>query len=139
MVLDFTNTYDWVFVEGQGSLNHPGYSPVTLGLIHGSMPEAMIFCHKPGATTIEGYDNCPLPPLKQMIAINEEMVNMLRPERPCKVVGLALMTVDLSEAEAREAVRQAEEETGLPATDVIRFGAEKLMDALSKTPAPGTV
>src|SRR5947209_509570 len=132
MVLDFTNTYDWVFVEGQGSLNHPGYSPVTLGLIHGSMPEAMIFCHKAGTTTIEGYDNCPLPPLKRMLQVNEEMVNMLRPDRPCKVVGLALMTVGLSDEEAREAVRQAEEETGLPATDVIRFGAGKLMDALSK-------
>ena len=46
MVLDFTNKHDWVFVEGQGALNHPGYSPVTLGLIYGSMPEAMIFCHK---------------------------------------------------------------------------------------------
>src|SRR5207247_9168965 len=43
MVIDFTNKHDWIFVEGQGALNHPGYSPVTLGLIHGSMPEAMIF------------------------------------------------------------------------------------------------
>jgi uncharacterized NAD-dependent epimerase/dehydratase family protein len=132
MVLDFTNTYDWVFVEGQGSLNHPGYSPVTLGLIHGSMPDAMIFCHKAGATMIEGYDNCLFPPMERMIQVNEEMVNMLRPYRPCKVVGLALMTVDLSDEEAREAVRQVEEEIGLPATDVIRFGAGKLMDALNK-------
>src|SRR6266567_2843808 len=132
MVLDFTNRYDWVFVEGQGALNHPGYSPVTLGLIHGSMPDAMIFCHKAGATTIEGYENCPLPPMERMIQVNEEMVNMLRPYRPCKVVGLALMTVGLSDEEAREAVRQVEEEIGLPATDVIRFGAGKLMDALNK-------
>ncbi len=132
MVLDFTNQHDWVFVEGQGALNHPGYSPVTLGLIHGSMPEAMIFCHKAGTTAIEGYTNCPFPPLSRMIQFNEDTVSWVRPERPCKVVGLALMTHHLGEQEAREAVKQAEDETGLPATDVFRFGAGVLMDALSK-------
>jgi len=131
MVIDFSNRYDWVFVEGQGALNHPGYSPVTLGLIHGSMPEAMIFCHKAGTTAIEGYDNCPFPSLTRMIQFNEETVSWVRPERPCKVVGLALMTQHLSEQEAREAVKHAEDETGLPVTDVVRFGAGVLMDALS--------
>ncbi len=131
MVIDFTNRYDWVFIEGQGALNHPGYSPVTLGLIHGSMPEAMIFCHKAGTTAIEGYDNCPYPSLTRMIQFNEDTVSWVRPERPCKVVGLALMTQHLSEQEAREAVKQAEDETGLPVTDVVRFGAGVLMDALS--------
>ncbi len=132
MVLDFTNKYDWAFVEGQGALNHPGYSPVTLGLIHGSMPDAMIFCHKAGATAIEGYTFCPLPSLKRMIAINEDTVSWVRPERPCEVVGLSIMTFDLDEQEARDALKQAEDETSLPATDVIRFGAGVLMDALSK-------
>lgn len=130
MVLDFTSTHDWVFVEGQGALNHPGYSPVTLGLIHGSMPEAMIFCHLAGATTIEGYERCPLPSLNRMIQFNEDTVSWVRPDRPCKVVGLALMTMHLNEHQAREAIKQAEDETGLPATDVIRFGASSLMDAL---------
>src|SRR5438270_725833 len=65
-VLEFTNQHDWVFVEGQGALNHPGYSPVTLGLIHGSMPDAMIFCHLAGATTIDGYDRCPLSSLNRL-------------------------------------------------------------------------
>lgn len=132
MVLDLSNTHDWVFVEGQGAINHPGYSPVTLGLIHGSMPDAMIFCHLAGAKTIEGYDNCPLPPLPELIQFNENMVNILRPERPCKVAGVALMTVHLNEQEAANAVKQVENETGLPATDVLRFGASKLMDALSR-------
>jgi uncharacterized NAD-dependent epimerase/dehydratase family protein len=72
MVLDFTSKYDWVFVEGQGALNHPGYSPVTLGLLHGALPDAMIFCHIAGSATIEGYENCPLPSLSRMIEINEE-------------------------------------------------------------------
>src|SRR6266566_2940674 len=132
MVLDFTNKYDWVFVEGQGALNHPGYSSVTLGLIHGSMPDAMIFCHIAGATVIESYTYCQLPSLARMIQINEEMVNFIRPERPCKVVGLALVTHHMGEQEARKALKQAEDETGLPATDVFRFGAGVLMDALSK-------
>src|SRR6266487_4750443 len=132
MVIDFSNRHDWVFVEGQGALNHPGYSPVTLGLIHGSMPDAMIFCHKAGAKTIDGYDNCPLPSLTRMIQFNEDTVSWVRPERPCKVVGLALMTQHLNDQEARKVVKRAKDETGLPATDVVRFGAGVLMDALSK-------
>jgi uncharacterized NAD-dependent epimerase/dehydratase family protein len=137
MVLDFGSEYDWVFVEGQGALNHPGYSPVTLGLIHGSMPDAMIFSHKAGATAIEGYTYCPLPPLNRMIQINEDAVSWVRPERPCKVVGLALVTHGLSQQAALDAIKQAEDETGLPATDVLRFGAAKLMDALLKHLLPG--
>ncbi len=132
MVLDFSARHDWVFVEGQGALNHPGYSPVTLGLIHGSMPDAMVFCHKAGATAIKGYENCPMPSLKRMIAFNEDTVSWVRPERPCKVVGLALMTHDLAEQEAQDALKQAEDETGLPAADVLRSGAGVLMDALSR-------
>jgi uncharacterized NAD-dependent epimerase/dehydratase family protein len=132
MVLDFSNRHDWVFVEGQGALNHPGYSPVTLGLIHGSMPDAMIFCHKAGSAEIEGYTHCLFPSLNRMIQLNEDTVSWVRPERPCKVVGLALMTHHLNEQEARDAVKQAEDETGLPATDVLRTGAGVLMDALSK-------
>ncbi len=132
MVIDFTNKHDWVFVEGQGALNHPGYSPVTLGLIHGSMPDAMIFCHKAGTTEIEGYNHCLFPPLNRMIQFNEDTVSWVRPERPCKVVGLAVMTFGLSEQEALDVLKQAEDETGLPATDVLRFGAGVLMDALSR-------
>jgi uncharacterized NAD-dependent epimerase/dehydratase family protein len=129
-VLDFTNRYDWVFVEGQGALNHPAYSPVTLGLIHGSNPDAMIFCHKVGTTQIEGYTYCPYPPLNRMIAINEDTISWIRPERPCKVAGLALVTFGLSDQQAEDAIKQVEDETGLPATDVMRFGAGKLIDAL---------
>ncbi len=130
MVLDFTNEHDWVFVEGQGALNHPGYSPVTLGLIHGSMPDAMIFSHKYGTTMIEGYDNCLFPPLKRMIQLNEDTVSWVRPARPCKVAGIALVTYGLSDIEARAAIREIEAETGLPTTDTLRFGAGKLLDAL---------
>jgi uncharacterized NAD-dependent epimerase/dehydratase family protein len=133
MVLRFAENHDWVFVEGQGALNHPGYSPVTLGLIHGSMPDAMIFCHKVGTTAIEGYDNCPFPPIKRMIQMNEDMINWLRPNKPCKVVGISLVTQGLNDEQAREAVRQLEDDMGLPTTDVWRFGAGRLLDALLNT------
>jgi len=130
MVLDFSNKHDWVFVEGQGALNHPGYSPVTLGLLHGAMPDAMIFSHKADTTAIEGYDNCPFPPIKRMISMNEDAVNWLRPDAPSKVVGISLVTQGLSDEQAKEAIKQLEDETGLPTTDVWRFGTGVLLDAL---------
>jgi len=132
MVLEFTDKHDWVFVEGQGALNHPGYSPVTLGLIHGSMPDAMIFCHKAGQKTIEGYENCPFPTLNRLIEMNEEAISWLRPDRHSKIVGFSVITNHLSEQAAIEAIQQVENETGLPATDPFRFGTSKLLDALSR-------
>jgi uncharacterized NAD-dependent epimerase/dehydratase family protein len=132
MVLDFTEKHDWVFVEGQGALNHPGFSPVTLGLIHGSVPDAMIFCHNAGATTIVGYENCPLPSLTRLIQINEEAVSWIRPTPPSKVVGIALVTQGMSEQQAKDAIKRAEDETGLPVTDTWRFGSGVLVDALVK-------
>ncbi len=132
LVLDFTAKHDWVFVEGQGALNHPGYSPVTLGLIHGSLPDAMILCHKAGNTTIEGYDHCPLPPLPRLIEINEQAANWLPSDYVSKVVGISLMTHHLSEQAAHEEIQRVEHETGLPTIDIVRFGAGKLLDALVK-------
>ncbi len=130
IVLDATNQHEWVFVEGQGALNHPGYSPVTLGLLHGSVPDALIFSHRAGATTIEGYEQCLLPTLNRMIAMNEEAISWIRPERSSKVLGLALVTTGLNDDEARDALKLAENETGLPVTDVVRFGAAPLIDAI---------
>lgn len=130
LVLELANEHDWVFVEGQGALNHPGYSPVTLGLLHGSMPEAMVFCHHAGATAIDGLEHATLADLNRLIRLNEDIVNILPHQRPSKVVGLALVTIGMSDEQALEAIKQAEEETGLPATDIWRFGAGKLMDAL---------
>ena len=130
MVLDACNKHDWVFVEGQGALNHPGYSPVTLGLVHGALPDAMIFCHRAGALAIEGYEHCPLPSLNRLIEINEEAVSWLRPERSSKVVAISLITLGLAEQAAHDAIKRVEDETGLPTTDVWRFGAGVLMEAL---------
>lgn len=119
-----------VLIEGQGSLIHPGFSAVTLGLIHGSLPEAMILAHEVGRTRIEGggvYDWVEIPPLWEVVRLYEEAAGWLHPSR---VVGIALKTNDLPEEEAREAVRRVAEETGLPVTDPVRFGAGPLARAI---------
>ena len=126
MVLDFTERYDWVFVEGQGSLIHPAYSAVTLGLLHGAAPDVMILCHHAGRTHIHGYDT-PIPPLSQVRAIYETAAAWLK---PAPTVAVALNTYGLSDAEARAAVEATKRETGLPTSDPVRFGCDPLLDAL---------
>ena len=126
LVLEFTQQYDWVFVEGQGSLIHPAYSAVTLGLLHGSMPDLMILCHEARRTTIKSYP-VPIPSLRRLIDIYEQAIGWLK---PAPVVGIAINTYELDEASALDEIRRAEEGTGLPATDCVRFGAGKLIDAL---------
>jgi uncharacterized NAD-dependent epimerase/dehydratase family protein len=130
LVLEFTQQYDWVFVEGQGSLIHPAYSAVTLGLLHGSMPDVMILCHEARRTTIKGY-SVPIPSLRRLIDIYEQAIGWLK---PAPVVGIAINTYELDEAGALDEIRRAEEETGLPAADCVRFGAGKLIDTLLAHP-----
>jgi uncharacterized NAD-dependent epimerase/dehydratase family protein len=116
-----------LFVEGQGSLVHPAYSGVTLGLIHGSAPHVFVLCHKAGSTEIEGYPGHPLPSLPELIELHERIA---LPLRPARVVCLALNTAHLGEDEARAAIAAAAAETGLPADDPVRFGAGPLLGAV---------
>ncbi len=116
-----------LFVEGQGSLVHPAYSGVTLGLIHGSAPHVFVLCHKAGSVEIEGYPGHPLPSLRELIELHERIA---LPLRPARVACLALNTAHLDEDEARVAIAAAAEETGLPADDPVRFGAGPLLDAV---------
>jgi uncharacterized NAD-dependent epimerase/dehydratase family protein len=119
-----------LFVEGQGSLSHPAYSGVTLGLIHGSAPHAFVLCHRAGSTEIEGYPGHPLPALSELVELHERIA---LPLRPARVACLALNTAHLGEAEARAAIAEASAETGLPADDPVRFGAGPLVDAVLRT------
>jgi len=118
-----------LWVEGQGSLLHPVYSGVTLGLYHGSAPHLLVLCHEAGRNEIEGAGGGPhvIPPLRDLIELHELLA---LPARPARVVAVALNTRFLGDAEARVAVAAAEEETGLPANDPVRFGAAKLVDAV---------
>ena len=118
-----------LWVEGQGSLLHPVYSGVALGLYHGSVPHLLVLCHEPGRTEIEGAGGGPhrIPPLRELVELHERLA---LPARPARVAAVALNTRALEEDEARAAVAAAEEETGLPADDPVRFGATKLVDAV---------
>ena len=114
------------FVEGQGSIVHPAYSGVSLGLLHGAAPHLLVLCHVAGQTEVEGYPGHPIPPLRELVELHERMS---LPARPARVTGVALNTAHLDEAGARLALAAAEEETGLPADDPVRFGGAKLLDA----------
>jgi uncharacterized NAD-dependent epimerase/dehydratase family protein len=118
---------DLLFVEGQGALGHPAYSAVTLGLLHGCRPDALILCHRAGATHNDDYPELPIPPLTELIARCETAAGWLR---PAKVAAIALNTRGLSDAEARAAIEAAASETGLPAGDPVRFGGDALLDAV---------
>jgi uncharacterized NAD-dependent epimerase/dehydratase family protein len=116
-----------LLVEGQGSLLHPAYSGVTLGLMHGTAPHGYVLCHLAGATSVDGDDRFPMPPLSDLVALHER-ISLLA--RPAAVRAIALNTRSLDNEGARRAVAAAEDETGLPADDPVRFGAAKLVDAL---------
>jgi len=116
-----------LIVEGQGSITHPAYSGVTLGLVHGSAPHAFVLCHQAGSTEHEGFPGNPLTPLPELVDLHERL--SLR-TRPAKVAAIALNTRELDDAAARSAVAQAAAETGLPADDPVRFGPERLLDAV---------
>jgi uncharacterized NAD-dependent epimerase/dehydratase family protein len=121
-----------VLVEGQGSINHPGYSAVTLGLLHGSCPDALILCHQSTRKYLGDYREAAwlrIPPLSDYIRWYETIGSAVH---PTKVIGISLNTYDMSEAAARRVCEAATRETGLPATDPVRFDSAPLLDAVRK-------
>ena len=124
-IMKIDNEYDLQLVEGQGSLFHQGYSGVTLGLIHGSMPDGLLICHEP-SRKVNDYGT-PLPTLTEAIELHQAVI---KPFRKVDIIGVSLYTAEISEDEARTAIIDAEEETGLPADDPVRFGSEKLGKAI---------
>jgi uncharacterized NAD-dependent epimerase/dehydratase family protein len=126
MILEHQH-HDILIVEGQGSLVHPSYSAVTLGLLHGALPQAMVLCYEIGREGVTGIEHLPIPPLAKIRELNELMASVSQPSR---VIGVAMNSrkVNAEEAEAeRERVR---EELGLPVCDVIRHGPGELVDAI---------
>jgi len=123
---------EWVIVEGQGSLDHPAYSSVTLGLIHGATPHAMVLVHKPGLVDHD-FDHLPtvrfpIAKLGPFIRVHEEVAGLIAPSR---VVAVALNTsLYPDDAEARAVIAAIAAETGLPADDPVRFGPHALWSAI---------
>lgn len=118
----------WDVIEGQGSLFHPSYAAVTLGLVHGSQPDVMVLCHDPRRNAVDGLPDFPLPALGTAVRRYEEAAHLTN--RAARVVALSLNTGGMSADEAEAALAEATRETGLPASDPIRGGAASLVDAL---------
>ena len=128
LVLDAAADADIVLVEGQGSIIHPGYSGVTYGLMHGSLPHAMVLCGQPSRKHVDSNPWVPIPSLREMIDMHQRV---LAPLRPSPVIAIALNTYDLPDEEARRAIEQAAAETGLPATDPVRYDPAPVVDAIA--------
>jgi len=118
---------DIVLVEGQGSILHPGYSGVSLGLLHGSLPHALIACHQPTRRTFRHNAWLEIPALNDVIALHEAMA---APLRQTSTIGVSLNTADLSDDEARRVIDQVAQQTGLPTTDPVRYDVTPLAEAV---------
>jgi uncharacterized NAD-dependent epimerase/dehydratase family protein len=127
LIVDADPSSDLLLVEGQGGLWHPAYSGVTLGLLHGSAPEVLVLVHRAGRDAIEEPPYTKLPPLDHVVKTYEDIASWVR---PCKVACVALNCGGMSDAEAQEHIRAAEEMTGLPAGDVWRGDSPKLWAAV---------
>lgn len=120
----------WDVIEGQGALHHPGYGAVSMGLLLGSQPDAFVVCTEAGRKVVSGWPDFPLPSIQEVIDRTVEIGRRTNPK--IKPVGISVNTSSLSETEALSYLTEIEAETGLPATDPIRFGVGKLVDALQR-------
>ncbi|MBW4626157.1 MAG: DUF1611 domain-containing protein [Brasilonema octagenarum HA4186-MV1] len=127
VVMRYGKNYDILHIEGQGSLLHPG-STATLPLMRGSQPTQMILVHRAGQTEV--INGVPIPPLSEVVKLYETVARAGGAFAPVPVVGISLNTKNLDESQALDAVAQTETETGIPCTDPIRFGVDKLLNAL---------
>jgi uncharacterized NAD-dependent epimerase/dehydratase family protein len=127
LVVEGARRGNLLWVEGQGSLVHPLYSGVTLGLYHGTAPHALVLCHVAGATHIDGMPEHRLPPLGELAQLYERLS---LPARQAIVAAIALNTAGLDDAGARGAIRDAEGGTGLAADDPVRYGPRRLLEAI---------
>ena len=120
---------DIVIVEGQGSILHPG-STATLPLMRGTCPTHMILCHIARNDSLRSMENIKIPELKNFIKLNEDLASVLGTYPESKVIGIALNTTQMSEADAKDYINNVEKETGVLAADVIRFGGDRIFSQL---------
>jgi uncharacterized NAD-dependent epimerase/dehydratase family protein len=119
--------HEILVVEGQGSLAHPKYSAVTLGLLHGCAPHGMIMCYEAGREGVHGMEYWPLKSLPELRDVYETMANLMGPS---KVIGVGINSRRLSDKQAADERRRVSDELGLPACDVLRDGPDELVQAI---------
>jgi uncharacterized NAD-dependent epimerase/dehydratase family protein len=130
IVMQAGDDYDLLLVEGQGSLLHPS-STANLPLMRGSQPTDLILVHRAGQTSIRNFPDVPIPPLLDVIALYESLAYAAGAFAPAKVVGIALNTGHLSQVEADAAIADVRSGTGIPCTDVVRYGGNLLVEAIA--------
>jgi len=133
LVLD-NQHHEIIVVEGQGSLVHPSYSGVTLSLLHGCLPHALVFVFEAGRDCVGGLDHVQLPSLAKQRELFEQMASIYQ---PCEVIGFAMNGRRLLPDDAHRLAQQVENEMQLPVVDVIRDGADRLLDAVERFHAHG--
>jgi uncharacterized NAD-dependent epimerase/dehydratase family protein len=118
----------WDLIEGQGSLFHPSYAGVSLGLLHGSQPDALVLCHEVTRKHMRGLPEFPIPDLKRCLDANIDAARLTNPA--VKAVGIALNTSNLPEHQALAACREISDRLGLPCQDPVTMGVEAIVDNL---------
>jgi uncharacterized NAD-dependent epimerase/dehydratase family protein len=127
LVLNGAKDHDLLIVEGQGSITHPAYASVTMGLLYGAAPDAMLLVHDVARTETDGYGT-PLLSFRHLIRLYEDLCATVK---PAKVIGVALNTSSLSDLDAARAIESAAIQTGLPCDDVVRNGPQGLWAAIA--------
>jgi len=118
--------HDYLLIEGQGSISHPSFSAVTCGLLHGTAPDGLIFCYEAGRSEVKGLDGIAIPALWDQVQAYQSLANL---RHRCRFIGVAINTRRLSATDAEAEIASAEQTFALPACDVYRTGAEKLVRA----------
>jgi len=126
LVLATQHGQQFQLIEGQGSISHPAYSAVTLGLLHGAAPDGLIYCYEAGRTHVKGLNDIPLPIPEQQIAA---LMAAAQLRHPCQWIGIAVNTRQLDSQQARAEVDRAQQRFNLPACDVYRDGSQVLVQA----------
>ncbi|GIW96900.1 MAG: hypothetical protein KatS3mg111_0233 [Pirellulaceae bacterium] len=146
MVADFVNGaaeqlvlenqhHQILLIEGQGSLVHPAYSAVTLGLLHGCRPHALVFVFEAGRQAVGGIEHVPLPDIERQIELFETMGSIYQ---TCRTIAIAMNGRRLDPVAARQIAAEVEQRTGLPVVDLLRDGPDRLLDAVEQFYRAGT-
>ncbi len=118
----------WDLIEGQGSLFHPSYSGVSLGLLHGAAPDTLVMCHEPTRRHLRGLSHWPIPSLEECFELHLRCARMMNPA--ARFVGMAINTSALAEEAARRLLGELEQRFSLPASDPVRYGVASIVDEM---------